>query len=287
MILSLVTDEVSADLETALELGTAWGVHHFELRGYGDRRVPFFSDYQKQRVRELLPAHQAQVIALSPGLFKFPYPARERESFPVSVIDADLYGRWQTARDLLRQHTEEMLPASLEYARELGADRIVIFCFHRGGQPPGNPPDEVLQALHAAAEQAGRAGIRLCVEVEEGFWGDTGRRTANVIRAVNHPNLGVNWDPGNAIVAGDVPFPDGYQAVRGSTWHVHFKDVARAAGGYQYVVDGEIDWRGQIAALAADGYSGYISVETHMSPKVSAAEAGVRRLRQLIETASQ
>ena len=174
MQVSLITDEVSADPETALELGAAWGVRHYELRGVGDRRVPLFTDYQKQHICELLDEYGAQVVALSPGLFKFPFPPAQREQFPVSVIDAALYSQWRTAHDLLRLHMEEVLPASLAYANELGVELVSVFGFDRAGAAPGPPPDEVLHTLHAAAEQAQRAGVRLCLEAEAGFWGDTG-----------------------------------------------------------------------------------------------------------------
>ncbi len=125
--------------------------------------------------------------------------------------------------------------------------------------------------------------MQLCVEVEDEFWADSGERTAAMIQAIGAPNLWVNWDPGNAWAAGERPYPDGYQAVRGRVGHVHFKDVARTgAGAYAYVVDGEIDWPGQMRALQADGYAGYISVEPHMQPKVASARAVLQRLKNLI-----
>ncbi|HMN62810.1 MAG TPA: hypothetical protein PJ988_20760, partial [Anaerolinea sp.] len=67
MKISLVTDEVSSDLETAIELGLDWGVEAFELRGIGGQRVPRFSDYQKQRVLELKETYGIQIAAILPG----------------------------------------------------------------------------------------------------------------------------------------------------------------------------------------------------------------------------
>lgn len=43
MKVCIVTDEVSADPETAIELGVEWGVSDFELRGVGTSRVPYLS----------------------------------------------------------------------------------------------------------------------------------------------------------------------------------------------------------------------------------------------------
>ncbi len=287
MKLAIVTDEVSADPETAIELGVSWGVHHFELRGLFASRAPSLSPYEKCHLRDALDAYQGRVVALSPGLFKFPYPPPQRARASLAWMDRAGYEDWAAARQRVRYHVDELLPAALDYAAELGAGVIVVFSFDRAGLPPGPPPDEVLEILSQAAERAGAAGIQLAVENEEGFWGDTGERTAHLLRAIGHPALGINWDPGNAFCAGDEPFPAAYQAVRGLVRHVHFKDAQRGADGTAvYVAEGDIDWKGQVRALAADGYDGFISVETHLRPKVSSARQLLERLRLIVASAT-
>jgi sugar phosphate isomerase/epimerase len=284
MKISLITDEISADPETAVELGVAWGVRDFELRGFYTERVPRLSPYQKQRLRDILDAYGARVIAIAPGLFKVPYPPRRVPWTTLGWMDRPGYERWAEAHEAVRDHLDELLPASLDYANEMGARTVVVFSFDRANAPPGEPPEEVLKALRLAAERAAAAGVQLAIETEDGFWADTGARSAQIVRAINHPALGINWDPGNSFFAGDEPYPVGYEAVRGLVRHVHFKDARRDADGTpHYVADGEIDWAGQIRALAADGYDGYISVETHLRPKVAAAQAALARLRRLME----
>lgn len=283
MKISVITDEISADPETAIELGVEWGVREFELRGFYTDRVPRLSAYQKQRLRDILEMYQARIIALSPGVFKLAYPPKRPPWTTLGWMDRAGYESWAEAQRLVRSHLDELLPASLDYAGEMGVRTVVIFSFDRAGAPPGEPPEEVLNALRLAAERAGAAGIQLAIETEDGFWADTGAHTAQVVRAINHPALGVNWDPGNAFFAGDTPYPAGYEAVRGLVRHVHFKDALRdTAGRPHYVAEGQIDWAGQIKALAADGYDGYISIETHIRPKVAAARAALERLRRLI-----
>ena len=286
MKITIVTDEISADPETALELGVSWGVRDFELRGFGTDRVPLFSTYQKDRLKELLDEFEARIVAISPGLFKIPYPLGPRQRFSFSTLDYELHQQWRTGRDKVKYHLEELLQLSIEYAKDIGAGLIVRFRIHRGGEPAGKSPDEVLEALQQAAERVGQAGLQLVIEVEDEFWADTGARTAEMLKAINHPALGVNWDPGNAFPAGDMPYPDGYQAVREFVRHVHFKDATyNPLSGYQYSLEGQIDWTGQIEALLCDDYEGYISVETHMQPKVYSVQAMTTRLQRLIEQA--
>ena len=288
MNISLVTDEVSADPETAFELGIQWGIRNFELRGFYEQRVPLLSSFQQQRLRELIDEFDVRIVAISPGLFKCPWPSGKRERFPVRFMDFSMYQRWQDARSLVQYHQQELLPASLTFAQELRVSKVIIFSFHRGAQPPGPAPDEILLALDEAVQEAEKVGIRLCIEVEDQYWGDTGRWAADLLNRINRPALGINWDPGNAFVAGEVPFPVGYQAVRPYIQHVHYKDVQRLSPGhYQYVVHGQIDWSGQIQALQKDEYQGYISVETHRSPKVRSAQESIQRLKAFIENVDQ
>ncbi len=91
MKISLITDEVSADLETAIELGSRWGISDYELRTVGDNRVPNLSNYQKSRVEELLDEYHSRIIAISPGLFKCPFPglrALIQQAQPVPKVPA-------------------------------------------------------------------------------------------------------------------------------------------------------------------------------------------------------
>ena len=105
--------------------------------------------------------------------------------------------------------------------------------------------------------------------------------------------LQVIWDPGNAFVAGETPFPGGYKKLPISRIaHVHAKDC-RVPRPFlpEFGPLGEmgIDWRGQMAALARDGYGGGISLETHWKgPGGDKFEASVicgRNLRELVRSA--
>jgi len=172
---------------------------------------------------------------------------------------------------------------SIEYAGEIGATKIVAFGFERSLPSGSTIPDEILITFRQAAEKVAAAGLELVIEVEAGFWMDTGQNAASILQIADHPALGVNWDPGNAIVAGDTPYPDGYNVVRDFVKHVHFKDVSFSPdGSYRYALVGDIDWAGQIGALTGDGYTGHISVETHMEPKVHCARAMTERLQRLL-----
>jgi sugar phosphate isomerase/epimerase len=80
----------------------------------------------------------------------------------------------------------------------------------------------------------------------------TGRETARLLAAVDHPNLRVVWDPANALVAGEVPYPDGYNRLPfDRIAHVHARDcrVRDRKVTFHAFGEGQVDWQGQIHAL--------------------------------------
>ena len=76
------------------------------------------------------------------------------------------------------------------------------------------------------------------------------------------------WDPGNDVYAptGEIPYPDGYTVLKPYINHVHIKDAKRDAAGEPVGVcfgEGQVDFAGQLQALAADGYKGFCVLEPH------------------------
>jgi sugar phosphate isomerase/epimerase len=289
MKISIVTDEISSDLETAIELAQSWGLDAIELRGIEDHRYPDVSDFWRQRVPELILESGLKVSAISSGLFKIPYPEPPpAETRILRWEDAMLFQGKQNADALLHFHLEQLLPESIKAAQELGVKTIVCFSFDRPAhsKPETPVPDGVIETLKDAAHLVEQAGLTLAIEVEHICWGDTALRTAQIIEKVGNSALGINWDPANAYRAGeDHPYPKGFEAIQHLVRHVHFKNAQMDSrtGERHFAFDGVIDWKGQIAALKRNGYDGYVSVETHLRPKVEMSRRSLEYLRKLVK----
>jgi sugar phosphate isomerase/epimerase len=157
---------------------------------------------------------------------------------------------------------------AFEIAGRTGARIVRVFSYWRTIDPDASF-DRVASALRELAEQAGERGVILGIENEHACNIATGAETARLLAAVDDPALQVIWDPANALVAGEMPFPTGYRRIPFSRIaHVHAKDCTVTDHVPTFGPLGEmgpegIDWRGQLAALARDGYRGSISLETH------------------------
>lgn len=286
MRMSVVTDEVSSDLETALELMKEWGAEGVELRGIGESRFPQVSSTWRLRVPELLREAGMPLAAISPGLFKLATPVTQSAGSKIlRWEDATVSERIAMTERLATSHLEELLPATIAAASELGCRLIVCFSFENpnwANDSNQRAPEIVIDILRDAAKKVRDAGMNLAVEVEHVCWGSTATSTLGIVERVDDPALGINWDPANAFVAGeDLPFPVGWAMVREHVRHVHYKQARRTPDGRRFDGTGEIDWVGQIAALSANGYDGWISVESHARPKLASARQGLRELLAL------
>jgi len=286
MIPSIVTDELSADPETAFELGLEWGVTHYELRGVYESRVPSLSAYARHRLSRTVRDSGVTITALSPGLFKGPLPNVGPEHSNLFWMGAGYFRKWQDGKNEADRHLHTLLPQAIELAAEVGARFIIGFSFHRAGLPGGDAPAAVVETLAEAAETTRKAGLEFLIETEEGHWADTGARSAALVERIGDPSLGLNWDPANALIDGDIPYPDGYAAAKHLIRNVHFKDARRYPDGrWEILPEGDVDWQGQIKALLDDGYGGAIAVEPHLSPSVARTRTALDRLRALVVAA--
>jgi sugar phosphate isomerase/epimerase len=99
---------------------------------------------------------------------------------------------------------------------------------------------------------------------------ETSAESARLLAAVRSPAFGLAWDPNNAYCGRETPFPDGYRTLdRTRILHVHLRDAGWDADGKRCrwlpVGKGQVDNLGLLRALAKDGFSGTLTLETHYS----------------------
>lgn len=261
LALGIVSDEIATDFRLAAQLGSSWGISRFELRCLNTGRVPSVQRSELDDVLRCVKDNQISITALSPGIFKHPLS---------NTADLD-------------RECAEVLPMTIALAKECGASLIIVFGFQR---EHGDHPEHYTRAvtfMRRASRLAERGGMKLAIENEPGFWCDTGANTAKLISDVGSPALGANWDPCNAYGTDEVPFPDGYLAIRRFIFNVHAKDTKRGAL-IQCVPVGEgaLDWSGQIAALLRDGIVRHITIETHCLPLIENSKRNVETLQRMV-----
>ncbi len=267
--LAVITDEISSDLDHALDVCNELGIGAVELRTVGSENIVDIDDAGIEAIRDTLLRHDCAVVGIASPFLK-----------------SDFWGE----NEFEHQRQMAVLRRSIAIAHTLDAPLVRAFSFWRQSQPE-QLHQPALSALTEAAAICHDSGVLLGFENEHACTAATGAEAAWFLDRIDDTTIGIIWDPGNEAVVGSSPFPEGYQHIRTRVHHVHLKDAKAIAHDPTFVVmgDGAIDYVGQFRALAEDGYDGALSLETHVgstdAEKEAASRASIEGIRRLANEA--
>ena len=255
--IAAITDEFSPDLEVAVRSMAEVGMSGAELRMVFGKNILDLTEEELDRAIGIVRAQGLEIISIASPVLKCVLP-------DAPDVDArfqqDMFASKHTFADQPR-----LAARSFEIANRTGAKIVRVFSYWRTVRPE-ECFDRIVSALADLAGQAAQHGITIGIENEHACNIGTGAEAAKVLAAVDRPNVKVVWDPANALVAGETPFPEGYSKVPSNRiGHVHAKDcfVEDHKARWWELGKGAVDWKGQLDALVRDGYRGWISLETH------------------------
>lgn len=274
MKLSVITDEISTDFAHALDVMREYNVHGAELRGMWNKNLVDLDNDEIDRALAILRDKGAVTSCIASPLYKCDLNA------DVSVES----GNTHQARERVHAEQLALLERCIRLADKFDTRLVRVFSFWKKGELTPEIEEQIAEELTQATEIAEREGITLVLENEHACYLGSGVETARMLRRINSPSLRAIWDPGNAYCTGEVPFPDGYEALKEFIAHVHLKDaIGSNEKTYSFVSigDGRIDYAGQFSALKNDGYTGWLSLETHFSPNGNSESGSTRCLAVL------
>ena len=276
-----ITDEFSPDIEVSSQSMSGLGMEASELRMVFGKNIIDLTDDEIDRAVGIVRSHSLPVISIASPLLKCTLPNAPDTD---SRFQQDAFAAKHTFEDQPR-----LTRRAFAIAHRTGARIIRVFSYWRTVDPDA-VFDRVVEALGRLANEAAKEDLIIGLENEHACNIATAAETRKVLDALDHPALKVVWDPANAYVSGEHPFPGGYGLLPvNRIVHVHAKDCKLDGHKPIWGPLGEcdIDWRGQLAALARDGYTGYINLETHWpGPGGDKHEASMicgRNLRSLVE----
>jgi sugar phosphate isomerase/epimerase len=257
----VISDEISQDFDHACYvIAKDFGLHLVELRELWGKNLQAISGDQIAEAQKIIAKYGLQVTDISSPLFKVNWPGAPPSQYGSK---ADLHG----AADVGFKQQDEVLERSIALAKQFNTDKVRCFDFWRIDDV--KPYRAAINAkLQEAAEKAARQSILLVLENEFACNTATGREAAATLSGVPSRNLGLNWDPGNAVMRGELDaFPNGWAAIpKGRLRHCHVKNAVKDASGkivWSPVNIGYIDWAAQFKALADIGFRGAVNLETH------------------------
>lgn len=234
-------DEVDPDPAVQAAVLLALGAHHIEVRSAWGTNVSELSVDQVADLKVILDDKGLTVSAVAS---------------PIGKVDVSLPV----------EHELDRLRQIISVAKGLDTAYIRIFSFYRGeGQSQDDIREAVIERMSALAALAADEGVVLLHENEKGIYGDTPQRVHDIMQSVDSPALRIAWDNANFVQVGVKPFTDGYALLRPWLEYFQVKDAIAETGEVVPSGEGDGELDETIAALAADGYAGFASLEPHLA----------------------
>lgn len=246
--LAILTDEVSQDLDAVIRFATEQKLDGIEVRSLFGKA---FRDLSADDLREIAKRAGDAGLAIAGA------------ASPVFKCNID-------APAEIAEHVE-LFKRSVEAAQILGTDLVRVFTFLRRSHP-ATTEDLARAASHfdTLAQIARSNGVRIGIENEASCIMGNAGETAEFWRHLGATDCStLVWDPCNCLyLDGDEnPVGESFAQVAPLVGHVHIKDAARsgtkAAQKCVELGTGQLDFASHFRALKANGYCGWITLETH------------------------
>lgn len=253
----VITDEISQDIVVAAKLVQKYGLDALEIRSVNEKN-PFEMEKRDYiRIKEVADGFGLYICGISSPFFK------------CSMED----------EKAVAAHYEG-LKRCIEASQILGCNIIRGFTFWNDGK--GRESFEKIVLLYQEAVRLAKENnIIIAIESEPSVCTHNMALLAEFLELASSPYIAALWDPGNEVAdpMTPPPYPDGYERLKPYIRHVHLKDMKRTAtGGDPAIIgEGDVDFHGALKRLVSDGYSGYVTVETHYRFKARLDESTLVR----------
>lgn len=246
MKLSFITDEVTQDFSAVLDFADTYGFDGVELRSVED--VP--------------------IDRILPEKADFYHRTLAEKGLVVSNLASSFYKCSLDDEAEIRENLDK-LNRLCDLADIFGCSTIRGFAFFKApGETFESRRDDILRQFEEPVRILEKRGKTLLLESDPSVYTTNHRLLAQFLDALDAPQVAAIFDPGNDVYdeRGEIPYPDGYDFVKKYIRHVHIKDAVKNVDGEPQCVKigtGLVQYPQLLAALKADGYNGFCSLETH------------------------
>ena len=233
----------SWNIEEIVSHAQQWGYDGVELRGYQNdlflpQAVPFLPE-NMEATRQQFDQAKLQIVCISSSAC---LSAEEGSYREMQLREADAY---------------------IELAHQLGVSFVRVFggAMRKEGKQIGSRK-ALIENLQILGDKAQRLNIKLVMETHDDFI--AAKTVAEILHAVQHPNVGVLWDIHHPYRFLKESLQHTLSYLRPFLWHIHIKDSHLTANGkaeYTFLGEGDIPVKEAVRLLHDSDYDGYLCVE--------------------------
>jgi sugar phosphate isomerase/epimerase len=129
---------------------------------------------------------------------------------------------------------------------------------------------DYVDAVRQCAEATAEAGLEMTIEPHPFRYVANNASALRLLEKVDHPALGINFDPSHTFPCGEFPNVSIHQ-LKGHVKHCHVSDNDGTTNAHWRPGMGKIDWVAMFKALKETGYDGVVSIELENVPGVAQA----------------
>lgn len=240
LLLSGFADEIDPALDRQLEVLQKLDMHYIEMRGVDGKSLVRCTDSELAVIRQKLAAADVRLSSVGSPIGKI-------------GIEDDFAPHW------------ELFRRTVEIAQRLDAPFIRLFSFYppEGGEADAYA-DAVLERLSRMIEYAKSQNVVLLHENEKGIFGDTADRCKFLLENLGCESFKAVFDFANFVQCGEDTWR-AYMLLRPYVAYVHIKDALYSDGSVVPPGSGDGLLESILGALLRDGYTGFLSLEPHLS----------------------
>ncbi len=281
--ISLLTDEAARSPQEAIDFARHYGLQWVEVRSAPGSREPYWSmdEARLRAVRREFDEAGLRVSFLNTSMLKYALPGAPPPRRP-NVTEEQWKVRLEREAGRFEKRMEE-LELSMRAARILGVNQIRVFTFTRVEEPAALFP-RLAEILEPMANRAREEGMRLLIENEASCNVARTAELAEFCKLMPHPQIGINWDPVNAMHREEPDqFPQAYALMpKQRLGNVQMKAEALVIGKVL------LDWGAIFRQLEKDGYAGCVGLETHVfdGTLIEKAHLSMKKIQELTGAAA-
>lgn len=254
--IAFITDEATQDMKEAIHLAKTYGLQGLELRSVDNLPIDEIPLPKLQEYQRLLKEAGLEIPNLAGSFFKC--------NVDDGAISSNL----------------EKLERLCDAADIFDCRYIRGFSFFTASKEQMELKD-IARYFEEPLKILQKRQKVLLLEADPSVTTTNHKSLAKLLSILNNSCFGAIFDPGNDIYDPykEIPFPDGYEAVKNYIRHIHIKDAVNTKEGKVQCVkigDGLVNYPRLLRQLNQDGYSGWLSLETHYRKDVTLTEEQMR-----------
>ncbi|MHA1340201.1 MAG: sugar phosphate isomerase/epimerase family protein [Promethearchaeota archaeon] len=277
--ITVISDEISQDIEHVLMILTNLGINNIEIRSLWGKNIALLNDEEIKDLKKLIDNYSMNVSMLCSPFAKCVLPNSKY----------DIKNKKSLSRN--SEFNLGLFDRIIELSDKLETENIRIFNFLKlGSKKMVNPWKKMIDILVPYIEKAEKLGKTLLLENEHVCFADTIENTLNFFKKMKELNLNsikLNLDPGNYYSAGEKINPSRFKPFyeMNIVEYMHIKDpimrIPLIGSKFGVINKGKINYRQIIKQAIQYNFKGFFSLETHVL--FNKEKTSIRSLNNLIE----